>query len=195
MRRGRDAGPRLIRHPRRGGGPRPAMDAAPRKGRDVPLRRIVIGFTSAGILLVVAAWLTSCGGSTPEAPGPATPTATTTAPSAAGALPTPCGGSCVPLPKKRHTVTYVVTGSPADVTFGPSGSNFSGTVPMRVTKPLRAPLYYAITAQLQGGGQVACKILVDGKTIAHSTATGAYNIAQCEISLNPLTGKWADAND
>ena len=65
---------------------------------------------------------------------------------------------------------------------------------MQVTKPLGTPLYYSVTAQLQGGGSVSCKIEVDGKVISQSTATGGYNIASCEISQDPLSGNWTDTN-
>lgn len=94
----------------------------------------------------------------------------------------------------RQTVTYVVTGSSADVTYGPAGSNLQGFVPMKVTARLGNPQFYAITAQLQGGGSVSCAIEVDGKTISTGTATGGYNIATCEIDQNPLTGQWENTN-
>lgn len=95
----------------------------------------------------------------------------------------------------QHTVTYQVTGTgDADVTYGPAGSSFSGTVPMQVTRPLGTPEYYAINAQLQGGGQVTCVIGVDGKVVSQSTAQGGYNIAMCEISQDPFTGEWENTN-
>lgn len=94
----------------------------------------------------------------------------------------------------KQSVTFVVTGSPADVTYGPSGTSVQGTVPMRVTKPLSNPVFYSLYAQLQGGGEVTCKILVDGKIISQSVASGGYNIAQCEISQDPLSGQWSDTN-
>jgi len=56
-----------------------------------------------------------------------------------------------------------------------------------------APSYYAINAQLQGGGTVSCQIQVDGKTISTATASGGYNIADCEISQD-FTGGWQDTN-
>jgi hypothetical protein len=102
-----------------------------------------------------------------------------------------------PTTQAPDTVTYVVTGSgPADVTYGPAGSNFTGGVPMRVTKdiPSQPPAYYAIDAQLQGGGSVSCKILVDGKVTSSASAQGGYNIASCEISQDPLSGGWTDTN-
>lgn len=94
------------------------------------------------------------------------------------------------------TVTYVVTGSGADVTYGPEGSENSGSVPMRKTVaiPASPPGYYAVSAQLQGGGSVTCEILVSGKVISKSAANGSYNIADCEIVQDPITGAWQDAN-
>jgi hypothetical protein len=41
---------------------------------------------------------------------------------------------------------------------------------------------------------VRCKILVDGRVISAAAATGSYNIASCEISRDPLSGKWANTN-
>jgi hypothetical protein len=93
------------------------------------------------------------------------------------------------------TVTYIVTGtSGADVTYGPAGSDSSGNVPMNVTKPLQNAAYYALNAQLQGGGQVECEIEVDGKVISQATASGGYNIASCEITQDPMSGNWTDTN-
>ena len=93
-----------------------------------------------------------------------------------------------------QTVTYEVTGSAADVTYGPAGSSFTGSVPLRVTKPLGTPAYYSVTAQLQGSGAVSCKILVGSVTVASATASGGYQIADCEIVQDPFSGKWEDAN-
>ena len=93
-----------------------------------------------------------------------------------------------------QTVTYVVSGSPADVTYGPAGSDYSGAVPLHVTKPIGTPAYYVIDAQVQGAGTVSCKIEVDGKTVSSATASGGYNIAMCEIVQDPLSGQWQDTN-
>ncbi len=117
--------------------------------------------------------------------------------SAAGVPEVINGGSPEPAPvasaapPRQHTVTYIVTGTQgADVTYGPAGSDLQGTVPMRVVRRLGSPAFYAVSAQLQGGGQVVCAIKVDGKTISRSVAQGGYNIASCEISQDPLTGAW-----
>lgn len=89
------------------------------------------------------------------------------------------------------TVEIIVTGSPADVTYGPSGSSLSGSVPLDVGGkiPSPAPAYYAVNAQLQGSGSVSCQIKVDGKVISTAQATGGYHIAICEISQGP-GGDW-----
>ncbi|MDI5964780.1 hypothetical protein POF50_027890 [Streptomyces sp. SL13] len=100
----------------------------------------------------------------------------------------------VPPAVSKDTVTYVVTGSSAEVTYGPAGSDFNGHVPMTVSKKLGSPSYYAINAQLQGGGTVTCKIEVNGKTISHATASGGYNIASCEITQDLFDSGWQDAN-
>jgi hypothetical protein len=99
-------------------------------------------------------------------------------------------------PTAVHTITYSVTGSDATVTYGPAGSSASGSVPMSETAaiPSSPPVYYAITAQLNGSGSVTCEILVDGTVVSTSTAAGSYNIASCEIVQDPLTGQWQDAN-
>ena len=95
-----------------------------------------------------------------------------------------------------NTITYVVTGSPANVTYGPAGTDLSGTVPMNVSAPIgnNPASYYAIDAQLNGGGTVTAEILVGGKVISSATASGSYNIATAEIDQNPLTGQWENTN-
>lgn len=95
-----------------------------------------------------------------------------------------------------NTITYIVTGSSANVTYGPAGSDFTGSVPMNVSAPIgnNPAAYYALDAQLNGGGTVTVEILVGGKVISSATATGGYNIATAEIDQNPLTGQWENTN-
>lgn len=104
--------------------------------------------------------------------------------------------SSSPAAASGSTITYIVTGSAADVTYGPSGSDASGSVPMRKTATIPAdpPVDYSIEAQLQGSGSVTCEILVGGKVVSKSAASGSYNIASCEILQDPFSGKWQDAN-
>lgn len=94
----------------------------------------------------------------------------------------------------KQTVTYVVSGSSADVTYGPSGSDFTGHVPMDITAPLRSADFYSITAQLGGSGSVTCEIKVNNRVVSRANADGGYNIASCEISQDPFSGKWTDTN-
>jgi len=94
-----------------------------------------------------------------------------------------------------QTITYIVRGTPgAQVTYGPAGSDFNGTVPMRVTAHLGDPQYYAINAQLQGAGHVKCSIEVDGIPLSTASANGGYNIADCEIGQDPITNLWENDN-
>ena len=94
-----------------------------------------------------------------------------------------------------QTVTYIVRGTPgAQVTYGPAGSDFNGTVPMKMTAHLGDPEYYAINAQLQGAGHVKCSIEVDGIPLSTASASGGYNIADCEIGQDPITNLWENDN-
>lgn len=95
----------------------------------------------------------------------------------------------------EQTITYIVRGTAgAQVTYGPAGSDFNGDVPMRVTERLGDPEYYAINAQLQGGGSVSCSIEVDGIPLSTGSASGGYNIADCEIGQDPITSLWENDN-
>ena len=88
-------------------------------------------------------------------------------------------------------MTYVVTGSYADVTYGQTGSEDQGTVPMSITQPLGSPQDYSVGAQLQGGGSVSCQIKVDGVTISSASASGGYNTADCQINQD-ATRRWVN---
>jgi hypothetical protein len=99
-----------------------------------------------------------------------------------------------PAESAPQTVTYVVTGDSADVTYGPAGSDDQGNVPMSVSQPLSDPSYYSISAQLNGYGTVSCALEVDGVSISTASASGGYNIASCEID-QALNGSWENTND
>ena len=95
----------------------------------------------------------------------------------------------------EQTITYIVRGTPgAQVTYGPAGSDYNGTVPMKVTAHLGNPEYYAINAQLQGSGHIKCSIEVDGVPLSTASASGGYNIADCEIGQDPITNLWENDN-
>lgn len=123
----------------------------------------------------------------------ADPGARTASPAAASpTTPAAAAASKPPAAAPARTVTYEVTGSDAQVTYGPAGSELNGHSPMRVTRSLRHPAYYSVTAQLQGDGSVTCEILVSGKVVSKGQASGTYNIATCEI-VNFGDG-WQNAN-
>jgi len=171
-------------------------------GRKVALW--VVGSLAALLVIGVIASAASSPKASPAAAGsPVTSAPASHAPSASAHPKASAAAAKASKPKATTaaapsgpTVTYVVTGSTADVTYGPAGSDSQGSVPMHVSAaiPSAAPAYYAISAQLQGSGSVSCEILVNGNVVSHATANGSYNIAQCEIVQDPLTGGWDDAN-
>src|SRR5215831_11578651 len=76
-----------------------------------------------------------------------------------------------PTRSTAQQVTYLATGGSANVTYGPSGSGFQGSAP------------------LKGGGTVTCQLKVDGVTIASSTASGTNSVANCAMDQD-LNGSW-----
>jgi hypothetical protein len=95
----------------------------------------------------------------------------------------------------RPILTYRVTGTPgARVTYGPAGTYLTGRAPLQVTARLGNPLYYFVTAELPGKGSVECEILIGTKVMAKSAAAGRRSLASCQISRDPLSGKWQDAD-
>jgi len=94
-----------------------------------------------------------------------------------------------PAQSDPQQVTYVATGSTANVTYGPSGSGYQGNVPLEVSRPLGNPQFYSISAQLKAGGTVSCQLKVDGVTIASATASGTNSVAHCAMDQN-LNGSW-----
>jgi hypothetical protein len=161
----------------------------PPRSKSWPARHKVLTGLFAFVALIIIIVAANAGGS------PSSGTNTS-----AGTQPTASAPAAAAAPKATQaaaaaqTVTYEVSGSTADVTYGPAGSTLSGQVPMKVTAKLGSPSYYSVTAQLQGDGSVTVKILVDGTVISSGTATGGYNIATAEISQDPLSGQWTDTN-
>ena len=92
------------------------------------------------------------------------------------------------------TLTYRVTGTPgAAVTYGPASGTLTRLGPLHVTTTLGRALYYSITAELAGSGSVTCEILIGSRVVSRSVATGDGDLASCEISQDPLSGRWRDA--
>jgi hypothetical protein len=111
--------------------------------------KVFSGVLVLAALIAVIAGAASGGSKTPAVVQPVVTAPAVTAP----AVPV-VAASTTPAPKPAapQTVTYEVSGSDAQVTYGPAGSDLSGTVPMKVIAKLGDPAYYALQAQLQGGG-------------------------------------------
>jgi hypothetical protein len=91
-------------------------------------------------------------------------------------------------------VVFKVWGSaPAgvDITYGSDSDNIQGRgLPMTKTLTLKDDaMYYSVTAQLQGGGDIHCSVTVDGKTKT-GHAVGSYNICSAQLS-GGLFGDWS----
>lgn len=163
--------------------PGPGHRLPPRKRRG---RKIAAAITGGFVLLIVViAVAANSGGKGSPASG-----------SSSGATAAGAPATFLAAKAGAATVTYVVTGSPADVTYGPAGSSLSGSVPMRKTEKLgsKPAAYYSIDAQLSGSGKVTCEVLVSGKVISKASASGEFNIASCEVTQDPFSGQWQDAN-
>jgi hypothetical protein len=156
--------------------PPPGHRPPPRKRATGKIIAAIIGGL---VLLVIAVAAASHAGKTASPASSASVPAFSAPAAAAPAKPAAAG-----------TVEFVVTGSPAQVTYGPAGTSVNGKVPMHDKHPLGNPLYYSISAQLNGGGQVTCEIKVNGTVISQAVASGGYNIAMCEVSKDPVSGQW-----
>ncbi|MET9361523.1 hypothetical protein ABZX93_11455 [Streptomyces sp. NPDC006632] len=92
------------------------------------------------------------------------------------------------------TVVFKVWGSApsgVEVTYGSDSDNRQGSgLPMTKTLKLdSAALYYDVTAQLSGGGDINCSVTVNGRTKT-GHASGGYNI--CTAQLNGgFGGGWS----
>ncbi|QWB28125.1 MmpS family protein [Streptomyces koelreuteriae] len=73
--------------------------------------------------------------------------------------------------------------SGVDITYGNDGTNLQGKgLPMEKTLSVKDDaLYYQVTAQLMGGGDIQCSVTIDGETKS-GRAQGGYNI--CSAQLN-----------
>ena len=143
---------------------------------------ILIGAGGLAVLIAFGVFLFGA-----KKPAPAGASSATGSAAAGAAQPNLGAGTA-----SAKTITYLVTGTPGTpVTYGPGGSGFQGQAPVRATKPIGHPGYYAISARLRARGSVQCEILVGKQVISNSVATGRHNAVSCEISRNPQTGNWA----
>ncbi|MFJ3660843.1 hypothetical protein ACIPPM_10295 [Streptomyces sp. NPDC090119] len=103
-----------------------------------------------------------------------------------------------PKPAKE-VVTFKVWGTapggalgPLDITYGSDSDNRKGAFKngsFTATLPLNDDaMYYSLTAQLQGSGDINCSVTVDGHT-KKGHAAGGYNICDAQLSSS-LLGGW-----
>lgn len=99
-----------------------------------------------------------------------------------------------PTVQKPPKVIFKVWGdapSGVDITYGNDGTNHAGKLKagkFRKTMKLdEGALYYSVTAQLQGGGNIKCSVSYDGQT-EKGAASGGYNI--CSAQLNGGITGW-----
>jgi hypothetical protein len=147
-------------------------------------------------IAVAALTVTACGASKPAAPPT---TAAPTATAAAAPIPTP-----TPTVNPPTRVKFIVTGTGApSIQYGSDSDNRSPTgglgalgdgnaLPWHASMKFDPnALYYSISAQLEGDGNIRCKIVVTGPgdqplTVSHGHAQGGYNI--CSAQAAPSDG-------
>ena len=161
-------------------------------------RNIVLIITGAVVVLVVA----SVALSVPKTPAPAGSTSVSTTPAAA--QPVAASSS----PHSPTQVRFIVTGTApggADITYGSGSDNRTapgtlgplGTgaaVPWRASVPFDGSAqFYSVDAQLEGGGDITCKIVVTGPgdaplTVATGHASGDSAICSAQAAPQDSSG-------
>ena len=92
------------------------------------------------------------------------------------------------------TVTFEVTGNApegVEITYGSDTSNYDGSGPpfsasLSIEKQA---LFYDVSAQLQGGGDITCKLTI-GTAVQVGHAVGSYNICSVQLNRDPTNGGW-----
>jgi hypothetical protein len=153
-------------------------------------------------IAVAALTLTACGASKPAAPPTTRPP---TAAPVAAPIPTP-----TPTVNPPTRVKFIVTGagapsiqygSDSDSRTSSSGLGALGdgnALPWHTSMPFDPDAqYYSLSAQLEGGGNIECKIVVTGPgdvplTVSSGHAQGGYSI--CSAQAAPSNGglNWQD---
>jgi hypothetical protein len=172
----------------------------------------MIGLIIVGCVVVFAV-SEAAGVATPPAPRPQHPAAAavvahSSAPTSSPPAPAPARTTTPPpaphVTRTVRRVVFIVTGSApggAMITYGSDSSNLSppggtATPPWRASVRLNlGALYYAVSAQLQGDGDIACRVVLrvtrywsDGthlsaaRTLATGRAENGYNICQAQYN-------------
>jgi len=180
--------------------PGPAQPPQPPRRRKRHTGRNVVAGIGGLIVLIIALTVAnnhgSGNGAAPAATASAAAQAAQSSPSAAApAVP------ASPTPAPPTKVEFIVSGTAPDgidITYGPAGSNFSGPSTLDGTATMSVPFdgsadYYALNAQLQGGGSITCKIVVTGPgdsplTVSSGAASGGFNICEAQAAPADSTG-------
>jgi hypothetical protein len=138
---------------------------------------------------------------------PSAATSGVAATASAAAVPANTASASLPAPAAPTKVEFIVSGSAPDgidITYGPSGSNLSGPSELDGTATMTVPFnpdadYYAMNAQLQGGGDITCKIVVTGPgdqplTASSGAASGSYNICSAQAAPENNGLNWLNEN-
>lgn len=150
-----------------------------------------LGVVGLFVLIGIIAGIAGSGGSGKSHSSNGVTPATTSSASAS------TGNSSKP---KAKTVTFKVWGTaPAgalgglDITYGSDTDTRKGTFKhgtFEATLPLnKDAMYYDVSAQLQGSGDIQCSVTVDGHT-KRGHASGGYNICSAQLSSG-LFGDWS----
>lgn len=96
--------------------------------------------------------------------------------------------------RPKPVVRFVVTGSGSgvDITYGSDTDNRQGgtSVPFSASLKLdRSADYYSLDAQLNGSGDITCKIIIREHVVAKGHASGGYNICSAQAGRG-LDGSW-----
>lgn len=181
-------------------------------------RRAALITAGAVVVLIVIAVAAGGGGKSTPASVPSTsgPPATAPAPQVTadvnGATCAPgdmtdgfCPGDS-PSPVPPTTVTFVVTGAgDPSITYGSDSDNRDGgghlgtlgdgnALPWKRSLSFNGDsLYYSVSAQLEGSGDISCKIIVSGPgdnptTVASGHASGGYNICSAQAAPSDSSG-------
>lgn len=163
--------------------------------------KILTGLGAAGALVITFGVIGAVAGSpspssTPKTPAPATSTAPATPTAAAAAAPV----------LKVTRVRFIVTGTgDPSITYGSDADNRDGggtigmlgdgnALPWHASMRFRGDAqYYSLDAQLEGGGDIHCKIVVSGPnintmTVSSGHASGGENICSVQAAPNDASG-------
>jgi hypothetical protein len=170
-------------------------------------RTAAVAAFAASVLLAAACSSASTGPSPAAKASAASAAASQSAAAAAIASEIASEAAASPTPAAPTKVEFVVSGSAPDgidITYGPSGSNFAGPSTLDGTATMSVPFdssasYYSLNAQLQGDGDIICKIVVTGPgdaplTASHGAASGGYNICTAQATSDDGGLTWQDEN-